>query len=61
MRAIIIIFIAFTLGFISMCYVCYLAGVNSAQKEIKERAKQIEKQCYTNTDIEYIIFKDSQL
>lgn len=31
------------------------------QKEIENRAKQINKECYTNQDIELIIFNESQL
>ena len=31
------------------------------QQEIENRAKQINKECYTNQDIELIIFNESQL
>ena len=31
------------------------------QQEIENRAKQINKECYTNQDIELIIFNEPQL
>lgn len=57
MRQIIIMFLAFIAGIISLCYYAY----DSAQKEIENRALQLNKDCYTNQDIEYIIFNESQL
>ncbi len=39
---------------------CYSAGKRDKQNTIKERAKKIEKVCYTNQDIELIIFGEKQ-
>ncbi len=39
----------------------FLFGQKTKQTEIESRAKKIEKECYTNQDIEYILFKNSQL
>lgn len=50
-------FLAFIAGIISLCYYAYDCG----QKEIENRALQLNKDCYTNQDIEYIIFNESQL
>jgi hypothetical protein len=40
----------------------FYAGKRYKQREIENRAKELkQKEIYTNQDIEYIIFKDSQL
>jgi uncharacterized membrane protein len=39
----------------------FYAGKRDKQTEIENRAKELNKECYTNQDIEYIIFKESQL
>ena len=40
----------------------FSAGKRDKQTEIENRAKEIkQKEIYTNQDIEYIIFKQSQL
>jgi uncharacterized membrane protein len=36
-------------------------GGEKKETEIENRAKELNKECYTNQDIEYIIFKQSQL
>ena len=36
-------------------------NVTQSKQEIENRAKQINKECYTNQDIELIIFNESQL
>ena len=57
------LFIGVVLVFI--LFFVFLLGENSGQKikqtEIENRAKQINKECYTNQDIELIIFNEPQL
>ena len=57
------LFIGIVLVFI--LFFVFLLGENSGQKikqtEIENRAKQINKECYTNQDIELLIFNESQL
>lgn len=50
---VVVITVSFYLG-------CF-SGEKNKQTEIENRAKKIEKECYTNQDIEYILFKNSQL
>ena len=38
----------------------FYAGERNKQQEIKNRAKQINKECYTNQDLEVIIFNQIQ-
>ena len=38
----------------------FYAGERNKQREIENRAKQINKECYTNQDIEVIIFGITQ-
>lgn len=54
---IICFFILFCCGFFSG----YRNGEKAKQQEIENRAKQIEKDCYTNEDVEIIIFNEKQL
>jgi len=39
----------------------FKSGQESKQKEIENRAKKINKECFTNSDIEQIIFNEEQL
>lgn len=39
----------------------FYAGGRYKQREIENRVKQINKECYTNQDIELIIFNEKQL
>ena len=60
MKDILLIICFFTLfccGFFSG----YKNGEKAKQQEIENRAKQINKECYNNQDIELIIFNESQL
>lgn len=56
------LFIAVVLVFI--LFFTFLLGENSGQKvkqqEIENRAKQINKECYTNQDVEIIVFGETQ-
>ena len=56
------LFIGIVLVFI--LFFVFLLGENSGQKikqtEIENRAKQINKECYTNQDIEIIVFGNTQ-
>ena len=56
------LFIGIVLVFI--LFFVFLLGENSGQKikqtEIENRAKQINKECYTNQDIEIIVFGETQ-
>ena len=56
------LFIGVVLVFI--LFFVFLLGENSGQKikqtEIENRAKQINKECYTNQDIEIIVFGNTQ-
>lgn len=61
MKAIIFLFIMCCLGFSSLCYFAYKCGQTNSKKEIIQRAKEINKECYTNQDIEKIIFNGVQL
>jgi uncharacterized membrane protein len=49
---------------IEVILIVFLLGENSGQnikqQEIENRAKQINKECYTNQDIELIIFGEIQ-
>ena len=51
-----------------LLFICFLSllgeifvGQKAKQQEIENRAKQINKECYTNQDIELIIFNQPQL
>ena len=48
-----------------ICFLSFLGGIiigqKAKQQEIENRAKQINKECYTNQDIELIIFNEPQL
>lgn len=48
-----------------VCFLSFLGGIiigqKAKQQEIENRAKQINKECYTNQDIELIIFNEEQL
>jgi len=50
---------------LSICFLSLLGGIfvgqKAKQQEIENRAKQINKECYTNQDIELIIFNQPQL
>lgn len=55
------LFIGIVLVFI--LFFVFLLGENSGQKkqtEIENRAKQINKECYNNQDIEIIVFGETQ-
>lgn len=54
MKGIILMILSFILGVASIGYFAYCEGRKSAQKEIENRAKN-------SSDIEYIIFGESQL
>lgn len=59
LKIILIIVISF------ICSVSFFGGIyigqKSKQTEIENRVKELNKECYSNQDIEYIIFKESQL
>ena len=38
----------------------FYAGERNKQREIENRAKQINKECYDNQDIEIIVFGETQ-
>lgn len=40
--------------------ICYQGGRKDERDEIKKRALKIEKECYTNRDIEIIVFGETQ-
>lgn len=44
-----------------LLYISFISGEKSKEREIRDRAKDINKECYTNEDIEKIIFNASQL
>lgn len=50
---------------LSIGFIFFLSGIfigqKTKQQEIENRVKQINKECYTNQDIELIIFNSSQL
>lgn len=54
---IICLLILFCCGFFSG----YKNGEKAKQQEIENRAKQINKECYTNQELEVIIFNEEQL
>ena len=47
-----------------VCFLFFLGGIfvgqKAKQQEIENRAKQINKECYTNQDIEIIVFGNTQ-
>ena len=47
-----------------VCFLSFLGGIiigqKAKQQEIENRAKQINKECYTNQDIEIIVFGNTQ-
>ena len=47
-----------------ICFLSFLGGIiigqKAKQQEIENRAKQINKECYTNQDIEIIVFGNTQ-
>ena len=47
-----------------ICFLSFLGGIiigqKAKQQEIENRAKQINKECYTNQDIEIIVFGETQ-
>lgn len=60
MKSIIFIFLACCVGVSSLCYFAYKCGEVNNKQETVNRAKKIEKECYTNQDIEIIIFGETQ-
>lgn len=60
MKAIIIIFLSCCVGISSLCYFAYKCGQEDEKQQAVKRAKQIVKECYTNAEIEYIIFGETQ-
>lgn len=58
-----IIVITLTVGLAVGCllFLAFISGEKSKEREIIDRAKNINKVCYTNEDIEIIIFNKSQL
>jgi uncharacterized membrane protein len=55
-EAVVIVIVLYSFYFLG-----FSAGKKEKQTEIENRAKELNKECYTNQDIEYIIFKESQL
>lgn len=45
----------------ALLFLAFISGEKSKEREIIDRAKNINKVCYTNEDIEIIIFNKSQL
>ena len=47
-----------------ICFLSFLGGIiigqKAKQQEIENRAKQINKECYTNQDVEIIVFGETQ-
>ena len=47
-----------------ICFLSFLGGIiigqKAKQQEIENRAKQINKECYNNQDIEIIVFGETQ-
>ena len=47
-----------------VCFLSFLGGIiigqKAKQQEIENRAKQINKECYNNQDIEIIVFGETQ-
>ena len=47
-----------------ICFLSFLGGIiigqKAKQQEIENRVKQINKECYTNQDIEIIVFGETQ-
>jgi len=60
-REFIIVIIGCILGVFSMTYFAYNEGQKNKEKEIIKRALQINKDCYNQTDLDIIIFNESQL
>ena len=44
-----------------MFFFFFFIGKDSKQNYIENRAKKIDKECYTETDLELIIFNEKQL
>lgn len=57
----ILLIICFLILFCCGFFSGYRNGEKAKQQEIENRAKQINKECYTNQDIELIIFNEKQL
>jgi len=56
-----LIVIAFFVVFIISLLTGISIGKDSKEIEIKQRAKTINKDCYTTQDLEFIIFNEKQL
>ena len=46
---------------IATMWCCYKLGVQHNQNTIEERANDVDTECYSETDLEYIIFGEKQL
>lgn len=60
MKAVIFMFLYVVLGVISLCYFSYKIGQEEEKQQTVKRAKEIVKECYTNQDIEIIVFGETQ-
>ena len=56
-----LLIVAFIITFICSLLVGISIGEDAKTIEIRNRAKTINKECYTTTDLEYIIFNKKQL
>ena len=57
----ILLIICFLVLFCCGFFSGYKNGEREKQQEIENRAKQINKECYTNQELEIIIFNEKQL
>lgn len=60
MKTVIGIFLTSCVAVFSLCYFAYKCGQKDEKQQTVKRAKEIVKECYTNAEIEYIIFGEKQ-
>lgn len=60
MKTVIGIFLTCCVVVFSLCYCAYKFGQKDEKQQTVKRAKQIVKECYTNQDIEIIVFGETQ-
>lgn len=60
MKTVIGIFLTCCIAVFSLSYFSFKCGQKDEKQQTVKRAKQIVKECYTNAEIEYIIFGEIQ-
>lgn len=60
MKTVIFIFLTCCIAVFSLSYFAFKCGQKDEKQQTVKRAKEIVKECYTNQDIEIIVFGETQ-